>query len=725
MSSKQSSKKSSKNLSIQKSLVFALIILAVTAFFAFDISHYFSFAYLKENQLQFNDYYQSHPFIVSISFFTIYIGSTAFSLPGAALLTLIGGAVFGFIWGLVLISFASSIGATLAFLVSRFLLRDSIQNRFASHLERINTGIEKEGAFYLFTLRLIPVFPFFMVNLAMGLTPIKTGTFYWVSQLGMLAGTAVYVNAGTQLAQLESASGILSLPLIISFTLLGIFPFIAKKIISTLQANQVYKGFTKPKTFDRNLIVIGGGAAGLVTSYIAAAVKAKVTLIEKHKMGGDCLNTGCVPSKALIRSAKFKSHIERAKEFGFQETQAPFDFKEIMQRIKRVISQVEPHDSIERYSALGVECLQGEATITSPFTVEVGEHSLTTKNIVIATGARPFVPPLEGIDKIDYLTSDNLWDLQALPKRFLILGGGPIGCELAQSFARLGSQVILLDRNNRIMKREDPEVSDSVQSRFLQEGIDLRLQHQAQRFEIIDDNKTLICSNEQGETISIVFDEVLIALGRTANVSGFGLENLDIPLAKQGTIEVNEYLQTNYPNIYACGDVAGPYQFTHTAAHQAWYASVNSLFRGFKAFRTDYSVIPWATFTDPEVARVGLNELEANEQNIAYEVSRFDIDDLDRAIADEEAHGFIKVLTKPGKDKILGVTIIGEHAGDLIAEYVMAMRHGIGLNKILSTIHIYPTLAEANKYVAGKWKQAHKPEMLMPWLEKFHTWRRS
>ena len=725
MSAETPLKQTPKKKSWQKLIVIALLAAAIIAFFAFDLSHYLSFAYLKENQLQFNDYYQANPVIVSASFFIIYIISVSLSVPGATLLTLIGGAIFGFVWGLVLISFASSIGATLAFLVSRFLLRDSIQNRFGSHLERINKGIEKEGAFYLFTLRLVPVFPFFMINLVMALTPIKTRTFYWISQIGMLVGTAVYVNAGTQLGQLESASGILSLPLIISFTLLGIFPLIAKRLIALLKANQVYKGIKKPKKFDRNLVVIGAGAAGLVTSYIAAAVKAKVTLIEKHKMGGDCLNTGCVPSKALIRSAKFKSHVARAKEFGFQATETHFDFKEIMQRVQRVISKVEPHDSVERYTELGVECLHGEAKITSPFTIEVSGRTLTTKNIVIATGARPFIPALEGLDDVGYLTSDNLWEMETLPTRFLILGGGPIGCELAQSFARLGSKVIQVDRNTRLMKREDPEVSEIVQARFRQEGIDIRLQHQAQQFKIIDGNKTLICTNKDGENVSIIFDELLIALGRTANVSGFGLETLDIPLTKQKTIEVNEYLQTKYPNIYACGDVAGPYQFTHTAAHQAWYASVNSLFRGFKAFKADYSVIPWATFTDPEVARVGLNELEAKEQNISYEVSRFDIDDLDRAIADEEAHGFIKVLTVPGKDKILGVTIVGEHAGDLIAEYIMAMRHGIGLNKILATIHIYPTLAEANKYVAGQWKQAHKPEKILHWLEKFHQWRRS
>jgi len=725
MSSANATTNTKNKRHIQKLIVVALLAAAIIAFFAFDLSHYLSFSYLKENQLQFHEYYQANPITVSLTFFVLYIISVTLSIPGATLLTLIGGAIFGFFWGLVLISFASSIGATLAFLVSRFLLRDSVQDRFAKHLTRINSGIEKEGAFYLFTLRLVPAFPFFMINLLMALTTIKTSTFYWVSQLGMLAGTAVYVNAGTQLGQLQSASGILSLPLIISFTLLGIFPLIARKVLSVLKANRVYKGFKKPDKFDRNLVVIGAGAAGLVTSYIAAAVKAKVTLIEKHKMGGDCLNTGCIPSKALIRSAKFKSHVSRAKEFGFQTTDTHFDFKEIMQRIKRVISKVEPHDSVERYTGLGVECLQGEAKITSPFSIEVNGRTLTTKNIVIATGARPFVPPIEGIEEVGYLTSDSLWNIEILPKRFLILGGGPIGCELAQSFARLGSEVIQVDRNSRIMKREDPQVSEIVQARFRHEGIDLRLQHQPQRFAIIDDNKTLICSNKEGENVSIIFDELLIALGRKANVTGFGLANLDIPLTRQGTIEVNEYLQTKYPNIYACGDVAGPYQFTHTAAHQAWYASVNSLFRGFKAFKADYSVIPWATFTDPEVARAGLNELEAKEQNIACEVSQFEIDDLDRAIADEEAHGFIKVLTVPGKDKILGVTIVGEHAGDLIAEYVSAMRHGIGLNKILSTIHIYPTLAEANKYVAGQWKQAHQPKKILHWLKKFHQWRRS
>ncbi len=712
-------------MSLKKLLLLVIIGLGFAAFFAFDLSQYLNFAYLKANQLRFIDYYHARPLLVLGSFFVLYVISTALSIPGATLLTLLGGAVFGFTTGLLIISFASTIGATLAFLVSRFLLRDTLEAHFGEQLKKINAGIEKEGAFYLFTLRLVPLFPFFIINLLMGLTRIKTWTFYWVSQIGMLLGTMVYVNAGTQLGQLQSPSGILSPELILSFSLLGIFPLLAKKVITLIQAAKVYKPFNKPEHFDRNLIVIGAGAAGLVSAYIAAAVKAKVSLIEKHKMGGDCLNTGCVPSKALIRSAKLMSHIHRASEFGIQSARAEVDFKAVIQRIKRVIKQIEPHDSIARYTELGVECLQGEASIQSPYEVLINGQILTTKNIIIATGAHPFVPEMEGLEQVDYLTSDTLWELEELPKRLIILGGGPIGCELAQSFARLGSQVTQIERNSRLMKREDPEVSEIIQQRFQEEGIDLRLQYQSRSFYRRNGEQLLICTDQTGNEIEIAFDKILIALGRKANTQGFGLENLDIPLNKNGTVNVNEYLQTRYPNIYACGDVAGPYQFTHTAAHQAWYASVNSLFRHFKTFKVDYSVIPWATFTDPEVARVGLNELDARAQNIAYEISRFELDDLDRAIADGETQGFIKVLTVPGKDKILGVTIVGEHAGDLISEYVSAMKNNIGLNKILATIHIYPTLAEANKYVAGQWKQAHKPEKILHWLEKFHQWRRS
>jgi dihydrolipoamide dehydrogenase len=557
----------------------------------------------------------------------------------------------------------------------------------------------------------------------MGLTPIKTATFYVVSQIGMLLGTMVYVNAGTQLAKIESVKGILSPGLLLSFALLGIFPLIAKKLVSVLKARKAYRGYQRPRRFDYNLVVIGAGSAGLVSAYIAAAVRAKVALIEKDRMGGDCLNTGCVPSKALIRSAKMLSYVRRAEEFGFNHASVDFDFAKVMDRVQGVIKKVEPHDSVERYTALGVDCIRGEARITSPYKIEVDGRIITTRNVVIASGARPFVPPIEGIDSVSYLTSDNIWELRKLPKRLVVLGGGPIGCEMTQTFTRLGSNVTQVEMSPKILGREDKEISQMIMEQFEAEGVRVLTEHRAQEIIVEGEMKYLVCDHN-GEARRIEFDEILVAVGRVANTRGFGLEELGVEISGRGTIETNELLQTNFPNIYCAGDVAGPYQFTHTAAHQAWYASVNALFGGIKKFKVDYRVIPWATFTDPEVARVGYNEMDAKAEGVDYEVTTYELSDLDRAIADSEDHGLVKVLTQPGKDKILGVTIVGSHASDIIAEYILGMRHGLGLNKIMGTIHIYPTLAEANKFAAGEWKKAHVPHNLLKWIEKWHGWQR-
>ena len=712
-----------------KKIVLLLIAAAIVAVFAFDLHSLLTLDSLKSRLEQFREFQAESPFMVAGVFFAAYVAVTAFSIPGAAVMTLAAGALFGLLQGLIIVSFASTIGATLAFIGARYLLRDSVQAKFGNRLKAINEGVEREGAFYLFTLRLVPVFPFFLINLLMGLTSMKAFTFFWVSQLGMLAGTVVYVNAGTELAKIDSLSGILSPGLILSFVLLGIFPLIAKKVTDKIKARKVYAKWNKPAKFDRNMVVIGAGAAGLVSSYIAAAVKAKVTLIEAHKMGGDCLNFGCVPSKALIKSAKLAHQMRHAENYGLHATTPSFSFKAVMARVHEIIKAIEPHDSVERYTSLGVDVIQGYAKIIDPWTVEVKHNSgetsrLTARSIVIAAGAEPVVPPLPGIETSGYLTSDTLWDefakREELPKRLVVLGGGPIGSELSQAFARLGSNVTQVELGDRIMVREDPEISEMAMASMRADGVNILTQHKAVRFERKGDQKILIAEH-QGQTVEIEFDDVICAVGRKARLKGYGLE--DIGVETNRTVVTNEYLETLYPNIFAAGDVAGPYQFTHVAAHQAWYASVNALFGHLKKFKADYSVIPWATFTDPEVARVGLNEQDAKEQGIAYEVTRYGIDDLDRAIADSEAHGVVKVLTVPGKDKILGVTIAGVHAGDLLAEFVLAMKHGLGLNKILGTIHTYPTLAEANKYAAGEWKRAHAPEKLLVWLGKYHAWR--
>ena len=708
-------------------IVLGLLVL-VALFFALDLGRFLSLDAIKQRQADLAALYDTRPALVIAAFFAVYVAVTALSLPGAVILTLAGGAIFGLLVGTVVVSFASSLGATLAFLASRYVLRDGVKARFGARLADIDRGIAREGGFYLFTLRLVPLFPFFVINLLMGLTAMKARTFYAVSQLGMLAGTIVYVNAGTQLAKIDSLQGILSPALLGSFVLLGLFPLVAKKIVDAVKSRQVYASWAhaKPKTFDRNLVVIGAGAAGLVTSYIAAVVKAKVTLVERHKMGGDCLNYGCVPSKALIKTATLLQQMRESTKYGIASATATVDFAQVMERVAQVVRDIEPHDSIERYTGLGVDVVQGSAKITSPWTVEIARadgttQTLSTRSIVVATGAEPFVPPLPGLQDVGYLTSDTLWGLRELPARLVVLGGGPIGCELAQAFARLGSQVTQIEMAPRIMIREDEEVSALAKAALEHDGVRVLTSHKALRCEL-DGGRRFIVVEHAGAEQRIEFDRLLCAVGRVARLKGFGLEELGIPAGR--TIETNEYLETVYPNILAAGDVAGPYQFTHVGAHQAWYASVNALFGMFRKFKADYSVIPWATFVDPEVARVGLNEQEAKEKGVAYEVTRYGIDDLDRAIADSAAHGFVKVLTVPGKDRILGVTIVGAHAGDLLAEYVLAMRHGLGLNKILGTIHTYPTMSEANKYAAGEWKRAHQPATLLAWVAKYHAWRR-
>ncbi|MBB1401361.1 FAD-dependent oxidoreductase [Pseudoalteromonas sp. SG45-1] len=715
---------------IKKIFLLLIAAAAVGLFFHFDLHQLLTLDGLKGSMDQFNQYKEQSPLLVIGGFFLLYVVVTALSLPGAAILTLAAGALLGLVEGLLVASFASTIGATLAFLVSRYLLRDTIKQRFPERLAAIDAGVEREGGFYLFTLRLVPVFPFFLINLLMGVTSIKSWTYYWVSQAGMLAGTFVFVNAGTQLAQIESLSGILSFNLILSFALLGIFPFIAKGILNVFKKRRVYKNYTKPKKFDRNMIVIGAGAGGLVTSYIAAAVKAKVTLIEAGEMGGDCLNYGCVPSKAVIKSAKIAEQIRHGENYGLENATPQFSFKKVMARVHKVIADVAPHDSVERYTDLGVDVVKGYGKLIDPWTVEIklndgGTQTLTARTIVIATGARPFVPPLPGIEETGYVTSDTLWnkfaELDEAPKKLVVLGGGPIGSELAQSFARLGSSVTQIEMAERIMIKEDLEVSTFAHEALTESGVNILTSHQALRCETRDGKKYIVVKHNDKE-IDIEYDELLCAVGRSARLKGYGLEELGIETNR--TVVTNEYLETLYPNIFAAGDIVGPYQFTHVAAHQGWYAAVNGLFGHLKKFKVDYRVIPWTTFIDPEVARVGLNEQDAKDKGIDYEITRFEFEELDRAITDSATKGFIKVITPKGKDKILGVTVVSEHAGDLIAEFVLAMKHGLGLNKILGTIHSYPTWAEGNKYAAGEWKRAHAPEKVLNLLEKYHTWRR-
>ena len=702
-----------------------LLVLLIILFLAFDLGRFFSLETLKSGRDELQQAYHARPLQMMGLYAGIYIVIAALSLPGAGVMTLAGGAIFGVWVGIPLAVISASIGATVALWMARYVFREFVQQRFSDRMAAIDAGIKRDGAFYLFTLRLVPVFPFFIINLLMGLTAIPASTFFWISLLGMLPGTAIYVNAGTQLASITSLSDIFSPALIGSFALLAIFPWLARWAVERVRmrgAGNIHARWTQPIRFDRNLVVIGAGSAGLVTSYLAAATRAKVTLIEANKMGGDCLNFGCVPSKTLIRSATFLREARHAKDLGFSGATVEYSFGEVMARVHRIIKTIEPHDSVERYTKLGVEVIHGKALITSPWTVEVNGQIISTRAIVIATGSRPAIPPIPGLEQVRYYTSDTIWSLTERPGRLVVLGGGPVGCELAQAFARLDCQVTQVARSG-LLEREDTDAVALIESALRADGVRLLTQTDAIRCESGAGEQRLVVRHD-GKEEAIPFDAMLCAVGRTANTEGFGLEELGISNSLKGTIETDAWLQTLYPNIYACGDVAGPYQFTHVAAHQAWYASVNSLFGGLKRFKVDYSVIPWATFTHPEVARVGLSEAEANKRGIKFEVTRYYLEGLDRAITDEAAHGFIKVLSPPGSDRILGATIVSDHASDLLAEFVLAMKHNLGLKKILGTIHTYPTWSEANKYAAGEWRRAHIPYRLLGWVEKYHAWRR-
>lgn len=711
---------------MKRLLIIAALAALVAAYFFFGLGDYLTVEGIKQVAGDVGAYYERNPAQVIAGFFLVYVAVAAASLPGAAVMTLAAGALFGVLVGTIIVSFASTLGATLAFLASRYVLRDGIEARFGERLRTVNQGLESDGAFYLFTIRMIPLFPFFVVNLVMGLTRIGTWTFAWVSQIGMLLGTIVYVNAGTQLARIDSLSGIASPAVLASFALLGIAPWFAKAIIGWIKRRKVYAGFNRPKSFDRNLVVIGAGSAGLVSALIAATVKAKVTLVEANKMGGDCLNTGCVPSKALIKSAKVAEQMRHADRYGITPTEPDIPFGQTIERVMQAIRTIEPHDSVERYTGLGVDVVEGYGKVVDPWTVEIARKDgvtqrLTTRGIVIAAGAEPFVPPIPGLEQSNYLTSDTMWDafakMEHAPARIAVLGGGPIGCELSQALARLGSRVTQVEMAQRVLGREDDEVSALAQASLEASGVEVLTGHRAARVE----PGRLIADRDDSE-VAIEFDVLIVAVGRAARLTGYGLEDIGIDTTK--TVVTDDFLATRFPNIYAAGDVAGPYQFTHTASHQAWFASVNALFGQFKRFKADYRVIPAVTFLDPEIARVGLNEREAREQGVEYEVTRYELDGLDRAIAESERQGFVKVLTPPGKDTILGATIVGAHAGELLAEYVLAMKHKLGLNKILGTIHSYPTMAEANKFAAGEWKKKHKPEALLALVEKYHAWRR-
>jgi pyruvate/2-oxoglutarate dehydrogenase complex dihydrolipoamide dehydrogenase (E3) component/uncharacterized membrane protein YdjX (TVP38/TMEM64 family) len=692
--------------SLARPLLFGLLVIILIAILTQIGSHTLTLANLQQHTARLRATIADHPLLSIAAYFALYIAATALSIPGAIILTLGAGALFGVIEGSILVSFASSIGASLAFLTARFLLRDGALARFPGLFARIDQGIARDGALYLLSLRLAPVVPFVAVNLLAGLTQLSLRRFYLASQIGMLPATLIYVNAGASLSTLGQHGAILTPRLIIGLLLLAALPIATPVLRTSITARRTYAGFTRPKHFDRNLIVIGAGAAGLVSAYVARAVRAKVTLIEAARMGGDCLNTGCVPSKALLHAARHGA-----------------DFATARAAAHAAISAIAPHDSVARYQSLGVDVRRGHATIETPWSVAINGETLSTRAIIIAAGAEPFVPPLPGLADSPFATSETLWDIDALPARLVILGGGPIGCEMAQAFARLGSQVTLVEMADRLMLREDDAVSAAMVTLLARDGVTIRTGHRAIAVDKHGDTFSLR-TDHAGGIADIPFDRILVAIGRKPRVTGYGLERLGVPLGKSGTIETGEALQTRFPNIYACGDVAGPYQLTHMAGYQGGLAALNALLAPFWRFKPRYHAVPAVTYTSPEIARVGINEREAKAQAIAFEITHYEFSELDRAIAEGDTEGFITVLTRKGSDQILGATIVGTQAGEILTGFTLAMQHKLGLKKLMGAIYPYPTRCEAIRAVAGQWRQNHTSRRNLARLDHFHRWRR-
>ena len=666
------------------------------------------------------------PVQAAVLFAAVYLAVATLALPGAAVLSLVGGALFGLGWGTALVLVCATVGATASMLISRHLLGPWVAGRWGAQLQAVQDGLARDGARFLLSLRLLPVVPFFLLNLLMGLVPLRTRTYLWVSALGMLPATVVYVNAGQALAQIRSLDGLLSPAVLASLVLLAALPWVSRAIAGrTGSARQgaVAAAARKPRRFDRNLIVIGGGAGGLVTAYMAAALKARVTLVEAERLGGDCLYTGCVPSKALIHAARTAEQVRQAHRVGVKVGAPEIDWPAIARHLQSAVQAIEPHDSIERYTGLGVDVVQGRARLLDPWTVEIqtaqGLQRLSARHIVLATGAEPVRPELPGLEQLPHACTDTLWRQLAerpqLPRRMLVLGGGAVGCELAQAFARLGVALTLVEQGAQLLAREDEDVAAAALEALQASGVQVHLSSRALRCE---DGRVWL-QTPQGEQ-AVATDFVLAALGRRPRLQGLGLESLGLEVSHGLATDASQ--RTAVPSLLAVGDAAGPWQLTHAAAHQGWHAALNALL-GLR-LRADRAPMPQTLFLDPEIARIGLNEREVRARGLAHDCTRFDLAGLDRAITDGQTTGFIKLITAPGSDRLLGVTIVGAQAGELLAEYALAMRHGLGLNKILASTHAYPTLAEANKAAAGVWKRAHQPAWALRLLERWHAYRR-
>lgn len=700
-----------------------------------------------------------------VIFVGLYVVATVLFVPGS-LLTLGAGAVFGVALGSVCVSISATLGATAAFLVGRYLARDAIARKIEKHekFATIDRAVADEGWKIVLLTRLSPVFPFTLLNYAFGLTRVKLSHYVLASWIGMIPGTVMYVylgslvNVGAGHRQRTTGEwvlygvGLLATVTVTVFVTRLARRALAKKIGSTetVQSSKEIMSVPSAPVLVRpadahnarlvsnvhppdwqnpspapcyNLVVIGAGTAGLVTAAGAAGLGAKVALVEKSLLGGDCLNVGCVPSKAVIRSGRAVFDAKEAGPFGVRVGKpVEIDFSAVMERMRKLRADLSPHDSAQRFANLGVDVFLGEARFASPDTVEVAGQTLRFKRAVIATGARAVEPPILGLAEAGYLTNETVFNLTQRPARLAVIGGGPIGCELAQAFQRLGSQVSLLHKNAHLLDREDMEAAALVQKAFIREGVALHLNATITRVERSAGGK-LVYYEAQGKEETLAVDEILAGAGRAPNIEGLNLEAAGVRYDRRKGVLVNDCLQTSNPHIYGAGDVCLAWKFTHAADFSARIVIQNALFLGRKKAST--LTMPWCTYTDPEIAHVGLYERDARERGVEVDTYVREFKEVDRAVLDGEEDGFVKFHVKKGHDEILGATIVARHAGEMISEISVAMAARIGLGKLASVIHPYPTQAEALRQCGDAYNRTRLTPTVKKWMGRWLAWQRS
>jgi pyruvate/2-oxoglutarate dehydrogenase complex dihydrolipoamide dehydrogenase (E3) component/uncharacterized membrane protein YdjX (TVP38/TMEM64 family) len=699
----------------------------------------------------------------------VYILACVLFIPGS-LLTLGAGFVFGIVVGTITVSIASTLGATAAFLLGRTLARPWIEARVAHRpkFRALDEAVRRQGFKIVLLTRLSPIFPFNLLNYTFGLTRVSLRDYILASWIGMLPGTVMYVYLGTTLKTLaDLAAGnvptsvgqqvLFGAGLVATVAVTVLITRLARKALQeaippptrqteplahgdlampntvqvlpddvhnqTLVANVHPRDWVNPQPQSRyNLVVIGAGTGGLVCAAGAAGLGARVALVEKHLLGGDCLNVGCVPSKALLRAARAYADVRDAAGFGVTVPPgAKVDFPAVMERMRRLRAGISPNDSAARFHSLGVDVFLGAAHFTGPDAVEVNGQTLRFARAVIATGGRPIQPPIPGLAEAGFQTNETIFSLMELPRRLAVIGAGPIGCELVQAFARFGSQTFLVGKQPQILPREDPDAAQLVETALQHDGVQLLLGHDLRRVERSGGERVLCLESPHGPK-EIRVDDILVAVGRVPNVDGLNLEAAGVAHDSRIGVQVDDRLRTTSPRIYAVGDVCSRYQFTHAADAMARLAIQNALF--FGGARLSALTIPWCTYTDPEIAHVGLYERQAQEQGIAVQTLTQPLDGVDRALLDGETAGFVRVHLRRGTDKILGATIVARHAGDMISELTLAMTGGLGLRTPARTIHPYPTQAEAIKKVADAYNRTRLTPFVKRMLDKWMAWTR-